>query len=992
MDSDKPQASTAQGSDDLFPGAPVNVRLPFIGPSANAWAQQKENERRQRMQQQSSHYKEEKENEPLHHKQSNTERFNDAVAIPLVGPTMPASQKPGARSSGLDYDEELALPMPKPRTLSRPTPPPPVPTLMQPPTRRGRKGKDRSVTDPGKPTVPQTVVSMPEITFEEKKVTEKKSKVATLKSKFSLKDMIRESNKDVSKANTHNVKKDTVEQSKSSFESEKSVDSTDEPKLYVPKPKEPGVVPSSAPPTSVPDRFRDSYSSAEEPRIRTVRSTPAAAVESLAEGSRRASVGSTANAETPQSKYVSSQEKIEGIIMGDPSLSPTRTGTYAKSGTPEVIASQSRIVSMQAEVETHRQASGESSSSQVQMFESPMEVLYSPSVYGPSGSGAWEQLQHAHPDTMPMFSPGHRAIEQNGYGALRRASDMSIPPNISTEHRSAIQNPVSSQGRSGNLVISAPGPIPVQYASAPQQSQYPNTPIEDVSLFTGVTSHGGYAPPPPDPEYQSTANLEQQLWTHASTLHHHMNSMTTRLTKVIGDTHNWHMDQVMRNVDNLGDVARILTNRAVGHSQIADETKGLLTEVRGELQALRRESSITDRRLTETVHNIHREIAPLRQKVDALYAEFMSRPSEAKGKQRVQRVPSAEEISARLSNISVASQSTRGRSNTRRRKAKEPSAATEECPSDVPTPTAAFRTPNQAGSAAGDDNDQTVKGDTGKQPQGVSEATTGGPDWKAGSLCSESDHASVSSTLPGPEVASLSEKNTSAGGEKKKNKTPRKKNVFGLGKRQDGEQRKHPKTPKHNGVPEQSLPQVLSEAGTHSPHIPQTPSRASLESSAGSASHISPSLVHPALRNPRQQEIMRQREQQNRQQRPRGPYRRNQQQTQGGFQQHHHHSQLISPSFTPNPAAINAYMSYPPMLSSPTIPPTPGYPPPPPPPMPPRNAPGPHYGPPPSPAWVTGAPAPAMLTPSVSEPWGPSHWYQEAYGGERAGSNQSYQK
>ncbi|GAE00260.1 hypothetical protein AN7261.2 [Paecilomyces variotii No. 5] len=975
MDTDRPQASAAQGDEDLFTGLPVHVRLPFLGPSTNAWAQQKEKERQQRMKQQSSSHKDGKENGSLHQRQSS---FNEAVAIPLVGPTMPGPQKP--RFSGLDYDEELALPMPKPRTRSRPTPHPPIPILMQPPDKRGKKGKDRAVTDPGNATMPEVAtIPIPEIPFEDKKIMEKKSKIAALKSKFSFKDVIKESNKDSSKS-----KNDAGEQSKSSLESEKRADSVDEPKLYVPKAKESGVSPSSAPPTSVPDRFSDSSSAAEEPHIRAARSTPAAA-ESHGQRSRRASVGNTTN-EIPHSKYLRPQEKVEGIVMADHSLSPTRSGTYAKSGTPEVVASQSRIVSMQADIETHRQASGESSSSRIQMFEPPMEVLYSPSVYNVAGGGAWEQLQHAHPDTMPMFSPGHRTIEQNCHEASRRASDMSVPSSIPVEQGPGVHNPASSQGYSAGLVVSTPDPVRVQCATAPQHSQYQNASVDEVALFSGVTSHGGYAPPPPDPEYQGTANLEQQLWTHVSTLHHHMNSMTNRITKVIGDTHNWHMDQVLRNVDNLGDVARILTNRAVGHTQIADETKHLLTEVRGELQAMRNEASITDRRLAETVHNIHREMVPLRQKVDALYSEFMSRPSaDAKGKHRVDRVPSAEEISARLSNMSAASQKTLARSDTRRSK---------ECPSDVPTPTAAFRTPNQAGSTVGEDTDQTVKVDTEKKVQGASEVSSGSPDHKAASLCSQSDHASVSSTLAGQDAPLPDEKEDSAGGEKKrkKNKYGRRKSVFGLANQHDNEQSRYPKTPRHNRAARHGFPRGSSAAGTHSPHIPQTPSCASLESSAGSISHLSPSMVHPALRTPRQQEIMRQREQQSRaQQRARGPYRRNQPPVQHGFQ-HHHQSQVVSPTFGPNAAASNPYMSYPPMLNSPAMPPTPGYIPPPPPPMPPRNASGPQYGPHPQPTWVTGALVPAIPAPSPAEPWGPSHWYQEAYGGERVGSNQPYQK
>lgn len=992
MDSDRPQASTAQGSEDLFPGAPVHVRLPFMGPSANAWAQQKERELQQRMQQQSSYSKEGKENVPVHHKQSTAERLSDAVAIPLVGPTMPASQKLGARSSGLDYDEELALPMPKPRTLSRPSPPSPLVISTQPAGRRGRKGKDRSATDPGNATMLHSMLPVPETPSEDKKLVEKRSRVATLKSKFSIKDMIKESSKDASKAATRSVENDTVLQSKPSVEYEKPDgkpdDTMGEPRMYFPKPKISGVFPSSAPPISVPDRFGDSSSSIEEPRIRTVRSTPAAAVNSLVERPKGASVGSVSTTETPQTKYVSPQEKVEGMIMGDPSLSPTRTGTYAKSGNPEFVRSQTRIVSMQAEVEPVRQESGESSSSQIQISGLSTEVVYSPSVYGVSTGGAWEQLQHAHPDTMPMFSPAHPPpAENNDHEHFRYRSETIIPANFPIEQSFSVQHPANNQRDSGNFVISTP--IPGQHEPSPQPSQYPNTSIDETALFSGVTSHGGYAPPPPDPEYQSTASLEQQLWTHVSTLHHHMNNMSARITKVVGDTNNWHMDQVLRNVENLGDVARILTNRAVGHTQIANETRQLLIDVRGELQALRRETSITDRHLSETVHNFQKEIIPLRRKIDTLYAEFMTHSSaEAKGKKRMERIPSEEEISARLSNTSVASGSARDGGDIKHSKVGEPSAATEECPSNVPTPTAAFRTPPNRGNTKGEENIETVKGKIKQHHQDVHEELTGSPSRKAALLHSQSDHASACSALSGPKFQGSDENNNVVIGDKAK--TSRKKNVFGLGKRRDGEPSKYPKTPRRNKVSDQGPPHQLSVASLSSPHIPQTPSRMSSEGTSTLGPYVSPSSVHPALRNPRQQQVMREREQQSRnQQRQRGSHRRLHQQIQSGFQSHHQ-SYVMSPSFPPNSAASNPYISYPPMFTSPTMPSMPGYHPPPPPPMPPRSAPGPHYGPPP--AWVTGTPAPVMPGPSAPEPWGPSQWYQEAYGDERAGGNQLCQK
>lgn len=133
--------------------------------------------------------------------------------------------------------------------------------------------------------------------------------------------------------------------------------------------------------------------------------------------------------------------------------------------------------------------------------------------------------------------------------------------------------------------------------------------------FTETTSHGGLAPPPPDPNYQNTANLEQQLASHVQALHHHVNSVVRRLTKTFEGSNNWTMDQVLRNVESMSDTAKVMNSRSVNQSgNIMGLQQGML-EVCGQVGVLKHEIRRSEERLQATFRH---EIEKLRRDINAL--------------------------------------------------------------------------------------------------------------------------------------------------------------------------------------------------------------------------------------------------------------------------------------------------------------------------------------------------------------------------------------
>ncbi|KAL2002954.1 hypothetical protein VTN02DRAFT_5427 [Thermoascus thermophilus] len=550
----------------------------------NAWAQRQEKERQFQMQQSSPR----KDGNDKSQQSGSGRVSGESVTVPHQDSDVPQPQQTAAGKASfklsLDFDEELALPMPKPRTASKQPLPPPT-TATHPFKQGGSKG--RSFTEPSDVNASEGMNPKP--LFAEKKVTEK-SKVASLKSKFSIKDIGKEakvSRKDSEKKDTPNdtaedaVKETAKETTNPTTESGKGPQVLGEAKLYVPRPKEPDMGPLSAPPQHTSDNYRNSDSS-DDPQSRTVSSTPGLppgpfslktpekTTESNIEKPLLSPSETGTTIETPQANYVVPREKIEGMIIGDHSLSAARAGTYAVTGNAELVTSQLRIVSMQAEVEQgqEKQDDGDSRHLQLDSGASEQVPIYSPSVYNVSGGGAWEQMQRVHPDTMPQYSSDRPSFdtETPTKSPTRDEGRGSGPVIVSSDQASRSQS-TSHTDLTPTALTFTPNPM-----ASGENPCGVNAGVSENAFF-GVTSHGGYAPPRPHPSYQSTITFEQQLAGHADSIHHHLSSAVNRLGKVFGDTNNWLMDQVLHNVESLSEASRLLTSRSMSQTEIASEAR-----------------------------------------------------------------------------------------------------------------------------------------------------------------------------------------------------------------------------------------------------------------------------------------------------------------------------------------------------------------------------------------------------------------------------------
>lgn len=133
--------------------------------------------------------------------------------------------------------------------------------------------------------------------------------------------------------------------------------------------------------------------------------------------------------------------------------------------------------------------------------------------------------------------------------------------------------------------------------------------------FTDTTSHGGWAPSPPDINYQNTANLEQQFASHVQALHLHMDNVVGRLAKTFESSNSWAMDQILRNVESMTDSAKAMNARSMNLSgNIMGLQQGLL-DVCDQIHVLRHEIQRSEEGLQAMVR---RETNKLRQDINAL--------------------------------------------------------------------------------------------------------------------------------------------------------------------------------------------------------------------------------------------------------------------------------------------------------------------------------------------------------------------------------------
>ncbi|KAF7117977.1 hypothetical protein CNMCM5793_007346 [Aspergillus hiratsukae] len=803
--------------------------------SGNAWAQMKAHEQEQKKQQQTANTNFDKV------AQQQTTSF-DKVAIPRKGPVMGARPTTVSRkSSGLDYDADLALPMPKPRHLPVEDNGDSVNACKSDDLGKPNMTKKRSVTEPARPDDTSDNNKADKNSQREKM----RSRVAALRSKLSLKDLAKEFRRDSSK-------NEPAAGNESGQTSGVETHDFNEEKLYVPKPREPGVWPLSAPPFP----FRDiSFGQFSQTSVESC-----AVASSMANdehpNSEKLSLGPFAGRNGMQSPVEQESERklrLDTLLLTGSSPA-ARAGELENSGQAQFIREQPSIRSLRAENELSSPASTEITFYAV---ENELANPVSPSIY----DDASEEM------TPDLPTTGHRH--------RRRV--------VSNEHRFPVMLapdeprglPSFNHGHGGVQPTVMPATGAYEPLEEPHTQHFNAQPHAAIGQhhFAGVTSHGGYAPPPPHPGYQNTANLEQQLTSHIDAVHVHMNSVVQRLCRVLENSNNWSKDQILRQTDAMFDVLRLINTRTAGQNETVSELHRGMTNLQCQVAAIDIQMKRMEERLligiSSQINKLRGEVNASRTSPQKACASCNSAPDP--------RITSTELQAAQNTPVvpkdSEKQQDTDGQrfvkkgemevsKNQDRKKGKEKEESqnvsggeasltqhNNQGPAqNISSTTVPFRS-TPLGEGRREITESQVRRGVRRNP---AQESSGSPEPKAPKLSrqpaanfvSENDQSSLIHSSQG------SDNNEGV-------KTPHKKGMFGFRRRDDGESHlgnKYLRTPRRNKKTKNTQEQ------NGRPSTPSVPAAAVGASQPSNLGEESPSSIHPALRNERQQQIMRDRE------------------------------------------------------------------------------------------------------------------------------------
>ncbi|KAL2851586.1 hypothetical protein BJY01DRAFT_244920 [Aspergillus pseudoustus] len=757
------------------------------------------------------------------------------------------------KNPGLHYDAELALPMPKPlhvRPERTPSPTSKTSIFTKP-----NVTKKRSTTEPTLPT---------EASLKGEASEKKKSKVATLRSKFSLKDLGKEFRREkdippLSSMPKLGGKSSTEAKRPSSDGNSHRLPNQnfDEAKLYVPKIRKDDVHPNSAPPHM--SNFHES-ATMDKPSHDSIWSCPSmrTPTKSIDDGKSEREF---------QHSFFHSNDFGQAVnpsfetLLRDGSSPAALAGECKNSGQPEVIQVGSRVPSLKAEnVDSTVPSTPKTPPPQPAPIVDP--VTYSPSIYDtpktvaskvtPSLPKKKERPKISHPLIVSSSSYKGKVLEEQLDDQLFMAPRAPpLPPALPHKAR----------------------------AREVQRTTHNHIPMNDSNFF-GVTSHGGCAPPPPHPGYQNTVTLEQQLAAHVDSLHYHVNTAVQKLSKTFENSNNWTADQILRQVETMTDVARTINFRTVTQAEIVKDLPRLMVDV------VRQETRQLEDRMKAFVQQ---EMAKLKGELDELIvsnvraatsqAQDVKSPRAETPYQGAQgwAKPPRDNKQGQYQNKGKSRQIPMKREDLAFNKAdlKKAEPKQESMPVSAPqadalsveqdltdnasTPTAAFRIPNPLNNGSTPaPSMQTVI----KHP---GEELSGSPELKAANL-------KISGPLPAAEANQIVEKIRATAPQRESDtksqsaisseylKTPKKKGMFSSFRRHNGDNNygtRFLRTPRrakdgHSAIEKKAFAPANSASFTMS----------ALNSAIGSQIHRedSPSLVHPALRNPHQKQIMLDRE------------------------------------------------------------------------------------------------------------------------------------
>ncbi|KAE8154726.1 hypothetical protein BDV25DRAFT_135645 [Aspergillus avenaceus] len=471
---------------------------------------------------------------------------DDEIELPRP---VSASSRP-RKFSGLDYDQTLAVPMPKP------------------PIRSSRyEDEKRPVPVP---------VKLPD-NDADKKVEKKRSKVAAIKSKLSLKELTKELLRSTEPPHSGMpsippglsiLPGKTAQTPNDSFNFEKEG-------LYVPKPRQQGMHPASAPAATT--KFREAAGLG----IGSLKSVPSSPGQQTPPDKRKKEHAKEPleRADTPKASNMK-LGSVEPMVRLDTVLidgsSPLASTGDTQRGHPTLVDAKQRVSSLKAD---------DGSSSLSESTLTPTSASHAPIMCEAPGG---------HDEKPQLTSREHKESKNENTQPLIVSSDKLKHPSASTQARcystAAAFDPTQTRG-----------------------SVSPHAPMSEPNVFAG-TSHESYVPPAPIPNYRNSVTLEEQIATYMDSIHLHVDAMANRLAGSFENSNSWTADQIIKHVGDLSDSTRSLHGRTACqlelvkdiHKDVLDIHKNML-EIMVVVKAMQRENRQAEDRLAELFrHELHR--------------------------------------------------------------------------------------------------------------------------------------------------------------------------------------------------------------------------------------------------------------------------------------------------------------------------------------------------------------------------------------------------
>ncbi|KAE8371459.1 hypothetical protein BDV26DRAFT_286765 [Aspergillus bertholletiae] len=596
-DRDKDQeAQTGSESEEKELRETPKVRLPFV-PSmpGNAWSQMRAREQGR-----------------IHERElyklefgelgydSNTGMFlTFLMGVVIARPAASYSSRPSTmrKSSALDYDEALALPMPKPRLMAVSSSAPVLePTVSKPNVLTKLSGlKRQGVIEPH----PGDKGAGTNVEGEKKK-----SMIATLRSKLSFKELGKEFRKvqdpPLSAMPQMPLRAGTPQVQKAKQSPPRSFDFTVKGP-YIPKPKDPGVHPTSAPVQTT--RLLSDIGSLESSK-QSASSCPVQ--QTQCDDRYDAETHKHTQKQNRPHHKVGNVEPMErlGTVLIDGSSPLASTGDTTR-GHPVFVDAEQCYISMKVENEAPVPYKPKTDAT-------PTESLAS---YKPSTSNAPDGI-------VPASSPcKHKQSMAEKNGPLVVSSDQQRPLSVRTQDQGEVtitSEQYSRHSSARSLEHRASGLAQAEPVFDPTNMRMPfnhESPMDYSRFFSGVTTHGGYAPPPPQPGYQNTVTLEQQISTYMDLLHVHLDGTANRLARSFENSNNWSTDQILRQIVYLSDLIHKINNRVRVDTEVTRELQRITMEVKIQVGAIRREQLQMEDRMTQLFQS---EYNKLKGEINAL--------------------------------------------------------------------------------------------------------------------------------------------------------------------------------------------------------------------------------------------------------------------------------------------------------------------------------------------------------------------------------------